>query len=339
MYADPSGEFFVTALIGAAISVVVNGISNVIHGQSFFDGAGMAAITGFVGGGFAWAIGGAVSASTMSSFGKFAFQTISHSMLGGWMSGFSGGDVGAGMLAGAFGSMASAAVGGIFKGASKFAQGAAMIGAGGLSGGVGSVLAGGDFWDGARNGLISAGLNHAVHSGIFGKGLAIAAFTGRFRHIFGPDGYAISATADVSGIISVEMEGGGMKVKTKNGWVKVPMADLGEGIGWIEASVNGGITELYHSGAISEISVNDYFGIRWEGNISASVFGLSIGYSVSYSYVSNNNNYILGFSNSLGVGFSPTIISGYGTYGATGRNFREAGNYINNDLYKKLYGN
>ena len=80
------------------------------------------------------------------------------------MSGFSGGDVGAGMLAGAFGSMASAAVGGIFKGASKFAQGAAMIGAGGLSGGVGSVLAGGDFWDGARNGLISAGLNHVAHS-------------------------------------------------------------------------------------------------------------------------------------------------------------------------------
>ncbi len=68
------------------------------------------------------------------------------------------------MLTGAFGSMASAAVGGIFKGASKFTQGTAMIGAGRLSGGVGNVLAGGDFWDGARNGLISAGVNHAAHS-------------------------------------------------------------------------------------------------------------------------------------------------------------------------------
>ena len=35
---------------------------------------------------------------------------------------------------------------------------------GGLSGGVGSRLAGGKFWDGFRNGAISAGLNHAAHS-------------------------------------------------------------------------------------------------------------------------------------------------------------------------------
>ena len=39
----------------------------------------------------------------------------------------------------------------------------ATIAAGGLSGGVTSTMAGGDFWDGLCNGLITAGLNHAMH--------------------------------------------------------------------------------------------------------------------------------------------------------------------------------
>ena len=39
----------------------------------------------------------------------------------------------------------------------------ATIAAGGLSGGVSSSMAGGDFWDGLCNGLITAGLNHAMH--------------------------------------------------------------------------------------------------------------------------------------------------------------------------------
>ena len=39
----------------------------------------------------------------------------------------------------------------------------ATIAAGGLSGGVSASIAGGDFWDGVCNGLISSGLNHAMH--------------------------------------------------------------------------------------------------------------------------------------------------------------------------------
>ena len=38
-----------------------------------------------------------------------------------------------------------------------------MVAAGTLSGGVTSTMAGGDFWDGVCNGLICAGLNHAMH--------------------------------------------------------------------------------------------------------------------------------------------------------------------------------
>lgn len=38
-------------------------------------------------------------------------------------------------------------------------------GVGGLSGGISAKIMGGNFWDGARNGAISAGLNHAYHTG------------------------------------------------------------------------------------------------------------------------------------------------------------------------------
>lgn len=40
---------------------------------------------------------------------------------------------------------------------------AITIAAGGLSGGITAKIAGGDFWEGVCNGLICAGLNHALH--------------------------------------------------------------------------------------------------------------------------------------------------------------------------------
>lgn len=40
---------------------------------------------------------------------------------------------------------------------------ATMIAAGGLSGGISSTIAGGDFWDGMRQGLITSALNHVAH--------------------------------------------------------------------------------------------------------------------------------------------------------------------------------
>lgn len=41
---------------------------------------------------------------------------------------------------------------------------AVNIVAGGLSGGISSTIAGGNFWSGARQGLITSGLNHGLHS-------------------------------------------------------------------------------------------------------------------------------------------------------------------------------
>lgn len=41
-----------------------------------------------------------------------------------------------------------------------------MIASGGLSGGISSSIAGGNFWDGARQGIITSGLNHLAHNGV-----------------------------------------------------------------------------------------------------------------------------------------------------------------------------
>jgi hypothetical protein len=40
---------------------------------------------------------------------------------------------------------------------------AVMIASGGLSGGLSSAIAGGSFWKGVREGIITSGLNHVAH--------------------------------------------------------------------------------------------------------------------------------------------------------------------------------
>lgn len=43
-----------------------------------------------------------------------------------------------------------------------------MIAGGGLFGGISSTIAGGDFWQDMRQGLITSGLNHVMHMGVDG---------------------------------------------------------------------------------------------------------------------------------------------------------------------------
>ncbi|MBR5911809.1 MAG: hypothetical protein IKZ55_07465, partial [Bacteroidales bacterium] len=66
---------------------------------------------------------------------------------------------------GAAASLISGAVGGVcdLKNVPAVWTKTAMIAAGGLGGGVSSLIAGGEFIDGFCNGLICAGLNHALH--------------------------------------------------------------------------------------------------------------------------------------------------------------------------------
>ncbi|QTD36385.1 VCBS repeat-containing protein [Polaribacter batillariae] len=163
-YTDQSGELFiVAALIGALISVTTNGIINLIDGRPFFQGAGLAALTGAIGGVFAKAIGTAVQG--LKGILKVGVQAVAHGHLGGMMSLAMGGDYFSGFAAGAVGSaIGHYALKGLESaGASNFWKAAGTITAGSLSGGVGSVITGGKFWDGFRNGAISSSLNHVAH--------------------------------------------------------------------------------------------------------------------------------------------------------------------------------
>lgn len=161
-YTDPSGEIIIPILIGAAIGVITNGVSNVVHDQAFFQGAGKAALIGGISGAFSFGIGQA--AMGMSGFGKVAFQTLAHGHLGGVMSGINGGTYGQGFLSGAAGSLIGGGASSLLKNAGTGLQAAGTVAAGALAGGIGAEIMGGNFWDGARNGAISAGLNHAYHT-------------------------------------------------------------------------------------------------------------------------------------------------------------------------------
>ncbi|MFL0121805.1 hypothetical protein V2611_08395 [Tenacibaculum maritimum] len=143
--------------------MTTNGIINLNEGRPFFQGAGLAALTGAIGGAFAFGIGEAVSG--LKGFLKVAVQTLAHGHLGGVMSVAMGGDYFSGFAAGAVGS----AIGHYTKlglekaGANNFWKASGIITAGSLSGGVGSFVSGGKFWDGFRNGAISSSLNHVAH--------------------------------------------------------------------------------------------------------------------------------------------------------------------------------
>ena len=168
-YTDPSGEIhlLVLGLIGAAIAVTTNGINNSINGDPFFQNAGLAAVTGFLTGIMSGVIGGYAM--------NIAGRAFSHSALGAIGNGFMGGDVGSGFLSGGIASLSASVFNGIINFKNPFLQKIGMSIAGASTGGVFSKLSGGKFWDGFRNGLISAGLNHAAHfvAGAIERGITI----------------------------------------------------------------------------------------------------------------------------------------------------------------------
>ena len=102
---------------------------------------------------------------------KTIVQTAAHGVSGGVISSIDGGEFGSGFAAGAVSSLISGTVQGLGVkegilnafGESDWYN-AATIAAGGLSGGLSSTIAGGNFWMGARQGLIVSGLNHVGHN-------------------------------------------------------------------------------------------------------------------------------------------------------------------------------
>lgn len=183
LYTDPSGEIvpgLITALwVGAAIAVGTTAIINIANGVPFWYGMGKAATMGALSGAISFGIGSAVS--SLSSTTSFFAQAGMHGVSGGLMSELDGGKFISGFASGAISSMIASGIGklgpktdangnilkqGILSSSDTKAM---MIVGGGLSGGISSSIAGGDFMKGMQQGLITSGLNHAMHEMLYGE--------------------------------------------------------------------------------------------------------------------------------------------------------------------------
>ena len=76
-----------------------------------------------------------------------------------------GGDFGSGFASGAVSSLISSGVQRLHIKGKDF-KNVLTIASGGLSGGISASIAGGNFWAGVRQGLITSGLNHMGHLAI-----------------------------------------------------------------------------------------------------------------------------------------------------------------------------
>lgn len=162
-----------------AIAVTTKMVMNAINGVEFWYGIGKSATVGAISGVISMGIGSVATSlfSEALTFGKALFEAGMHAYTAGIMSVADGGSFGSGALSGAVSSLLASGVNalGINYAASKEFGGtvlngfgndymqAAMIVAGGLGGGFSSTIAGGNFWDGMKQGLITSGLNHVFH--------------------------------------------------------------------------------------------------------------------------------------------------------------------------------
>lgn len=154
---DPEGDlpFLAVVGIGAAVGVFSNGLSNISQGQSFFAGAGKAALWGGIGGAASFGIGSIFGGT--GSFGHELLRGGAHALSGGLQAELQGGSFGQGFLSGGISSGLGSALGGYGAGGQIYASG--------LGGGIGATMGGGNFIEGFGQGLTVGALNHALHSG------------------------------------------------------------------------------------------------------------------------------------------------------------------------------
>lgn len=192
LFTDPTGNFGIVAavLIGAAVAIATNGIMNMIAGIPFWYGMGKAGLMGAISGAISFGIGSVAISPfgvSLGAVGKAAFEAGMHAISGGVMSAVEGGKFFSGMLSGAISSLMSSgieALGKMKEGFQTLAGAepgvgsitnigsrnpgllkAMMLTSGALSGGISSTIAGGNFWQGLKQGLITSGLNHIAHIG------------------------------------------------------------------------------------------------------------------------------------------------------------------------------
>ena len=168
-YTDPSGEIFglddvasLAIMVGVSVTVAVtqNGVCNTLHGRPFFQNAGQVALMATLQSGCSAFVGGV--AGSMGP-GAFLFQAGAHAALNGYFACAQGGDFRKGAMAGLVSSLFSTLTTVSAAGMDDTWRQVAIIASGTLSGGVTTKMMGGDFIDGAIDGFIIAGLNHALH--------------------------------------------------------------------------------------------------------------------------------------------------------------------------------
>lgn len=191
---------------------------------------------------------------------------------------------------------------------------------GAMSGGFGSVMAGGNFWDGVRQGLISGGLNHGVHAGWFGPNMAAAAITQKIRHLWGPDALQLSGSITSAFGIGTKMEKGEVFMLRGKDAITLNGIDGAAGVvGLPTLSAEISVTRLYYSGSVNSIEIDVFTGVYHQVNVGVDI-GLSVGGSIAYSPLSNRY-FTIGIGVGIGFGVSPVYgLDANYQYGTTGTN-------------------
>jgi len=172
IYTDPNGEFFFAAVgigvflnalcwgaaIGAATYTASVGFSdggfNNWNWGDFGKSVGIGSLSGVVTAGIGQVFG---AVGSMGIGGEIA-RAYTHGFASGMISELSGGDFMQGFASGGLGSFASSAF--MMYGGNFSHSIAGNYAFSGLAGGVGAAATGGNFWQGAGIGLMTAGLNH-----------------------------------------------------------------------------------------------------------------------------------------------------------------------------------
>ncbi|MEZ4888455.1 MAG: RHS repeat-associated core domain-containing protein [Chitinophagales bacterium] len=89
-YSDHNGDFIPSAILGAGVGLLMNGINNVANGNGFFQGAGKAALFGALGGAASFGIGEAFNG--LKGLGVELARAGVHGLSGGIQSGLAGGE-------------------------------------------------------------------------------------------------------------------------------------------------------------------------------------------------------------------------------------------------------
>ncbi len=296
---DPHGDFIPQMILGAGISVIGNGIGNLMNDRPFFQGAGQAALWGAIGAEFATGIGNAAS-QIGNGLGRAAFQAAGHGLTGSIMAAARGQDPLQAFSTGAV-SSAFASIGGL---GGDFG---AIFG-GALGAGVINRMSGGKFVDGATQGFIIGGLNHAAHAGGDLIDLLAHKYTRQLRHKFGSDAESFYVSLDAIlgpgyhgqvGIVRInrEPDAGTYHLLGESPYI-------GEIAVGLDVGLSVGTERFYFSGRASDFRASKLEGRGTNVAVTGGAYYIDIGVSVGKAYTPGGK-YILSLGFDVGVGPTP----------------------------------